>query len=533
MGKQAIREKLNTCSNLLAEKKLRESTFEDIIKPSMDLLDHVHAAIERGDLDLPPLVDDELDISKMLDTSENDLSTVDGTLTEAAKEKAQKALQEKERSYTQIIQDYIAQGGTGNYEEWRAWIETQPDAVKARVLNRNNFRKNYELLAPSNAAAAAPATGEDGEVVSGATAPAYEPSENLRNLISLCHADQDFVETAEVTVTDKYDTIELLLRRVVRGKSAKRYYILAGDAGIGKTYTVAKILREEGKADDIDKITYTGSIGRSVTSIATFLWLHRNDEILVLDDCDSFLRKGGNPDVVNILKGCMEAGTGYRVGIAANIAARITKDLGLGKKNKAESTVSDKVRALLEGEVAEDENLDDEELLDDEEVEKLLDTDDAVPTSWTFNSRMVIISNLHESQIEEPLWSRCDHFDLHLTQEEYLIRLAMILDGMDVGQKDGLCTPEEAQEAKALVLSVMQAVIEAGNHGVKFYGKFIQLTDHLEFRIVKDLVNTWLAMLEREMELHPNVSRDEAKKKIMQKWVRVGVIPRMSARKVL
>lgn len=529
MSKQAIKEKLDTCKNLLAEKKLKESTFEDIVRPSLDLLDHVHDAMERGDLDLPPLVDDNLDISKMLDTSEKDLSTIDGTLTESV-EKEQTALQEKERSYTQIVQDYIAQGGTGNFEEWRAWIETQPDAAKARVLNKNNFRKNYELLAGPTQVA--PTTNAAGETVT-TVQPDYTPSENLKNLMDMCHANEDFVETAEVTVTDKYDTIELLLRRVVRGKSSKRYYILAGDAGIGKTYTVAKILREEGKADDIDKITYTGSIGRSVTSIATFLWLHRNDEILVLDDCDSFLRKGGNPDVVNILKGCMEAGTGYRVGIAANIAARITKDLGLGKKKKAEAVVSDKVRALLEGEEADDEELDIEDDIDPEEIEKLLDTEDAVPTSWTFNSRMVIISNLHESQIEEPLWSRCDHFDLHLTQEEYLIRLAMILDGMDVGQKDGLCTPEEAKEAKALVLSVMQGIIEAGNHGVQFYGKFIQLTDHLEFRIVKDLVNMWLAMLDRETEMHPNVSRDDAKKKIMQKWVRVGVIPRMSARRAL
>ena len=174
-----------------------------------------------------------------------------------------------------------------------------------------------------------------------------------------------------------------------------------------------------------------------------------------------------------------------------------------------------------------------DDALSAEELDKILDTENAVPTSWTFNARMIIISNLHESQIEEPLWSRCDHFDLHLTQEEYLIRLAMILDGMDVGQKDGLCTEEEAQEAKALVLSVMQSVIEAGNHGVKFFGKYIQLTDHLEFRIVKDLVNVWLAMLERELENHPEISRDDAKKNIMQKWVRVGVIPRMSARKVL
>ena len=191
MSKQAIKEKLDTCKNLLAEKKLKESTFEDIVRPSLDLLDHVHDAMERGDLDLPPLVDDNLDISKMLDTSEKDLSTIDGTLTESV-EKEQTALQEKERSYTQIVQDYIAQGGTGNFEEWRAWIETQPDAAKARVLNKNNFRKNYELLAGPTQVA--PTTNAAGETVT-TVQPDYTPSENLKNLMDMCHANEDFVET--------------------------------------------------------------------------------------------------------------------------------------------------------------------------------------------------------------------------------------------------------------------------------------------------------------------------------------------------
>ena len=116
-----------------------------------------------------------------------------------------------------------------------------------------------------------------------------------------------------------------------------------------------------------------------------------------------------------------------------------------------------------------------------------------------------------------------------MTQEEYLVRLGMILDRMDVGQNEGVCTPEEAKEAKAVTFATMQAIIEAGNHGVKLFGKNVRLSEHLEFRIVKDLVNSWLAHLERELELNPKESRDEAKAKIMPRWVRINAIPRMSA----
>lgn len=516
MSKELL-ENYKQCQKAFLEKKLKESSFSELIKPAMNFLDTIHTLNADGDLSiLPPLEDDKVDVATVLSTSEKDISPNDGTLVESTDKSLQEdVLQEKDRSYAQIVADYAAQGGTDDFEKWRTWIETQPDAAKARVLNKSSFKRMFDLTGGAPAATTSPAANPV------QADPDYKPSETLSSLIDICHANENLEETALTTVTDKYDTIELLLRRVVRGKSAKRYYILAGDPGIGKTYIASKILQEEGIAEtseDLERITHTGSIGRSQTSIATFLWQHRDDKLIVLDDCDSFLRKGGNLDVVNILKGCMEAGTHYRVGISQNIAQKVTNAL----KESAKAKVSDKVRALFESE--------DEEIIASEEIASdELDTTEVVPTSWTFNARMIILSNLHESQIEEAIWSRCDHYDLHLTQEEYLVRLGMILDRMDVGQNEGVCTPEEAKEAKAVTFATMQAIIEAGNHGVKLFGKNVRLSEHLEFRIVKDLVNSWLAHLERELELNPKESRDEAKAKIMPRWVRINAIPRMSA----
>ena len=39
----------------------------------------------------------------------------------------------------------------------------------------------------------------------------------------------------------------------------------------------------------------------------------------------------------------------------------------------------------------------------------------------------------------------------------------------------------------------------------------------------------WLSMVERYMEVHQGVSKDDAKKACLKKWVRVVVIPRISA----
>lgn len=512
-SKRKLIELASNCKSMLNAKKLQETEFSDIIQPYIDLLDQVRAAKENNELDLPPLDDDKVDISKVLNTKEDNLDA-DGTVNEAYYKKHSRSLQEKDRSYQAIVNAYKEQGGTADFEEWKSWIATQPDKLKAQLVNRYNFNRMYGESGVD--------VGTNAEEGSNPEIPAepYTPTENLQNLIDMCDAGEDFVETALTTVTDKYDTIELLLRRVIRGKSPKRYYLLAGDPGIGKTYEVNKLLKADGILDSTP--VCTGSIGRSVTSIATFLWQYKDTDLVVLDDCDSFLKKGGSPDVVNILKGCMEAGTGYKVGIPISIANRVTKELK--KASKDESKVPEKIKALFE-----DDEDEEEDLSAEDNDETYIDTEDAVPTSWKFNARLVILSNLHESQIEDALWSRCDHFDLHLTQEEYLIRLAMIIDDMDVGQKDGIFTEEEAKEAKALTLSVMRSVIEAGNHGVKLFGKFVKLTDHLEFRVVKDLCNMWLAMLDRELELHPDESRDTAKKNILKKWVRVGVIPRLSA----
>ena len=65
--------------------------------------------------------------------------------------------------------------------------------------------------------------------------------------------------------------------------------------------------------------------------------------------------------------------------------------------------------------------------------------------------------------------------------------------------------------------------------GVNLFGKTIQLKEHLEFRLVKDVIDMWLSMIERYVETHPGATKEDAKKACLKKWVRVVIIPRISA----
>jgi len=520
--KKALRESIRICRKMFRNKKLNESTFAELIQVGTDLLD-AGARLNASGV-VPPLdkdADDTINIRRVLGTSEDDLNPEDGTKNESYYRKHSSLLQEREKSHAELIAEYKDQGGTANFDDYRAWVQTQPEpyATKGLKVMKSFFMSQFT---PDERASAAPvkSVGADtGSFVPPSTPTDFQPSRELQDLLDL-GAGGEYVERAEETVQDKYDMIELILRRVIRGNSTKRYYLLAGDAGIGKSYTVEKLLKEEGKENTQ---TLTGSIGKSKTDISAFLYEHRNTDLLVLDDCDAFLKRDGNQEVLGMLKGAMEKQTKYHVHVPQKLADRLTK-IFYGKEKDESWHKRSKFSQLLE---SDEEFIDDEEELDGESKE--LDTAQVVPTDWTFNCRLVIISNLHENQIDTALWSRCDHYDLHLTQEEYMVRLAMIIDNMDCGQADGIFTEDEVREAKALLMTMMKAVIEAGNNGVRLFGKYIQLKQNLEFRLVKDLVQQWLAMVSRELELRPDSNIDDVKKKLVPKWVRIGVIPRLSA----
>ena len=370
---------------------------------------------------------------------------------------------------------------------------------------------------------------EDG----GADASAYEKSSGpkepskpaelsagLQSLVNACSAGADYVETAADTVNAKYKMIGMKLKRVILGKSLKNYYLLMGDAGIGKSYIVKDFLTKCGK-DPKSVPLIKGDIGSSRTDVAKFLWKYKDEELVILDDCDTTIQSK-NPAVQNMLKGAMDP-DGHAVTISPTILKELTKSL----QQEAIEAKYGKNNKLFEARDIDDE---DDEWLDDEEGdvegEGLLDTD--VPTeTWTFNARVVFVSNLDEKDVTKAVLSRCDYFCLHLTQEEYLIRLGKIIKDMDINSPNSGWTDERVDDAKAMAVAMMANVIEAANKGVKLFNKTVRLTHPLEFRIVRDLVEGYLMLVDDYIEENPGATEEEAGDAIIPEFVRTILMPRL------
>ena len=216
MKKEIFLEKLKKVQTKLAEQKMNESTFDDIIQKGKEFLQ----SLKDNPVDLPPLDLDKSDLATALDTSEEDLNPSTGTLNESA-DKSNKL---QERSHRERILAYIKQGGSKNYNEYMQWLDTQPDGLEGKAdYIKNTFGHRYNVIQrelDNEGNSSSPIAKDKSKI---------EISNDLKNFLDITGAGSDIQETAVDTVNNKYDTIKLKLRNIVRGRSIKRYYILAGD----------------------------------------------------------------------------------------------------------------------------------------------------------------------------------------------------------------------------------------------------------------------------------------------------------------
>ena len=107
----------------------------------------------------------------------------------------------------------------------------------------------------------------------------------------------------EAEIEDRFEVMELLTQAVI-DRSVKSM-IVSGAAGIGKTYTIDRMLLEAEKQGKISKFSM---LGGSCTAIGLYLqlWNHQNEgNVLVLDDLDSIF---DDQEALNLLKGALDTG---------------------------------------------------------------------------------------------------------------------------------------------------------------------------------------------------------------------------------
>jgi hypothetical protein len=324
------------------------------------------------------------------------------------------------------------------------------------------------------------------------------------------------------------------------------------------------------------KATY-GSIGNSLTSLAVFLFNHRQNYVLIMDDADGFLLSG-NAQVQNILKAALEQ---HPVTFPNTVLDRLNRERGaIEAQNEStiEKSVIDKIQLLngfinrkrlreeIEGYGYESE--DDREEEDREEsdysynykintkpsnenissnvsTERNNDTKDddnddenkeeldkflalksgGIPDSFLFESKMIFISNLRFSQLNEAVLSRMDNYEIVLTPEEFLYRVKSVLPAIVV---KGDFTDEEKEWAKQKSLGLLGLAIEAQEKDKMLFGGSVAIQkSQLQFRLIPTLTTKLLNYVNKEMDSLRINDKNEAFKSVLPDYVRFVLLPRL------
>ena len=171
-----------------------------------------------------------------------------------------------------------------------------------------------------------------------------------------------------------FTNIERLTKMVGRGIQPS--LVITGGAGMGKTHLVKGTLEGMGLRESYDFVHFKGR----ATAAGLFITLYENsDKIIVLDDCDSVFR---DDDAVNILKGALDS---YDTRKISYITSKALKD----------------------------------------------EFGTEVPRHFEFTGRIIFISNISQSRLDEAIRSRSFVADVDLTTDQMFTRMEQLMPKME------------------------------------------------------------------------------------------------------
>jgi len=214
-----------------------------------------------------------------------------------------------------------------------------------------------------------------------------------------------------------FDDIEKLTKVVALG--LQNSLIVAGMAGIGKTFHVEKTMKELLGSNEGKDAKWRHRKGAKLSPFGLFLdlFMNRDDMTIVYDDSDSVWK---DPDAVNILKSALDT---YK-----------ERDIFWASRATTNTEImTDEERTLYF------------EKLYDALANKPEDvgTKIKLPSSFKFTSRVIFISNLKPEKIDSAIRSRSLFMDIYLTQEDVVNRIISILPFVE---------PDVSMDAKMEVL---------------------------------------------------------------------------------
>lgn len=171
-----------------------------------------------------------------------------------------------------------------------------------------------------------------------------------------------------------FGNLERLTKMVGRGIQPS--LVITGMAGVGKTHLVKETLKQMGLKESYDFEHFKGK----ATAAGLYLTLYANsDKIVVLDDCDSVFK---DDDAVNILKAALDS---YDTRQISYISSKPLKD----------------------------------------------EFGEPVPTRFEFTGKVIFISNIHQSKLDEAIRSRSFVADISMNTEQMFMRMEQLLPTME------------------------------------------------------------------------------------------------------
>jgi acyl carrier protein len=173
------------------------------------------------------------------------------------------------------------------------------------------------------------------------------------------------------------------------GRGLQPSLVITGGAGMGKTHIVKSTLEGMGLTESTDFVHFKGR----ATPAGLFVTLYENsDKIIVLDDCDSVFK---DDDAVNILKGALDS---YDTRKISYISTKSLKD----------------------------------------------EFGCEVPRHFEFTGRIIFISNINQSKLDEAIRSRSFVADVELTTDQMFERIEQLMPSME--RKIDLSRKQQALE---------------------------------------------------------------------------------------
>ena len=199
---------------------------------------------------------------------------------------------------------------------------------------------------------------------------------------------------ADIDPAVMFKNIERLTKMV--GKGIQPSLVITGSAGTGKTHLVKQTLTELGLDESTDFVHFKGR----ATAAGLFVTLYENsDKIVVLDDCDSVFK---DADAGNILKVALDS---YDIRKISYLTTKPLKD----------------------------------------------EFGEHLPRTFEFTGKIIFISNIAQSSLDEAIRSRSFVADVDLTKAQMFERVEQLMDKMESQ------IPQAAKEQAVEIMRELEA----------------------------------------------------------------------------